>query len=111
NPIEQEIKEVDGIKILRSFSLEGRSYLTAQLDPDQTNDVKGKKDIEDAIDRMKNDLPEGAEEPIITSIESKYTPIIEVSVAGDMPEIELRDQARKVEEELEFLPGVARVVS
>lgn len=110
NPLEQEIKEVDGIKILRSFSLEGRSFISAQLDPDQTNDDEGKKDIQDAADRIKAQLPDGAEDPLVTSVEAKYTPIIEVAVAGQMSEMELREEAKKIEDDLEFVPGVARVV-
>jgi len=108
NPIEQDLQEVGGIKTLTSKSLEGRSYIVAQLDPDQTDDVQGKIDIQDVIDRIK--LPDGVERPIVTSVKSDQTPIIEVSLGGKMDHLELRDIARVFEKELERIPGVAKIV-
>jgi multidrug efflux pump subunit AcrB len=108
NPIEQDLQEVDGIKKLRSTSVEGRSYIIAQLDPDQTTEAKGKSDIQDIIDRWER--PEGVDNPIVTSIESKQQPIIEVSIAADINELDLRTTAKWLERELESVHGVAKVV-
>lgn len=109
NPLEQDLKEVDGIKRLQSGSIEGRSGIVVYLDPDQTTEEKGKSDIQDVVDRF-DELPEGAEEPSVTALQSKQNPIIEVAVAGDMPALELRAVAKKLEDEIEKVPGVARVV-
>lgn len=109
NPLEQDLKEVDGIKTLSSVSTDNRSYIVAQLDPDQTTDDKGKDDIQDVVDRFV-DLPEGAENPLVINVETKLNPIIEVTVSGDLPELELRELARSIEDQLENVAGVARVV-
>ena len=108
NTIEQELQEIDGIKKIQSFSLEGLSQIVIFLDPDRTTADKGKTDIQNVIDRIEA-LPEAAKEPVVFAIESKQSPIVEVSVSGDVPEIELRNTARKLEREIEALPGVARV--
>jgi multidrug efflux pump subunit AcrB len=109
NPLEQDMKELEGIKRLQSVSVEGRSSIVIYLDPDQTNAKESKSDIQDVVDRF-GELPEGAEKPVVTELDSSLTPIIEVSIASRMPPIELRKVAKKLEEHIELLPGVARVV-
>ncbi len=108
NPIEQDLQEVDGIKKLTSKSLEGRSLVVAQLDPDQTTEAKGKQDIQDVVDRAT--LPASAQEPLVQSIKSSQTPIIQVSAGGPIPALELRAIGRELEKKIESIPGVARVV-
>lgn len=108
NPIEQDLQEVDGIKKLTSKSIEGRSLVIAQLDPDQTTEAKGKQDIQDVVDRVT--LPASAQEPLVQSIKSSQTPIIQVSAGGNIPALELRLIGRTLEKEIERIPGVARVV-
>ncbi len=107
NPIEQDLKEVDGIKKLTSVSAEGRSYVVAQLDPDQTTEAKAKDDIKDVIDRFER--PDGVEEPKVQAIETKQSPIIEVAISSDLPPLELRSIAKELEIEIESVAGVAKV--
>lgn len=109
NRIEQDLQEVDGIKRLQSNSIENRSGLTVWLDPDQTTAEAGESDIQDVVDRL-TDLPEEAEETIVTSLESKQSPIMEVSIAGEVPPMEMRALAKRLEKEIERVSGVARVV-
>lgn len=109
NRIEQELQEVDGIKKIQSSSIEGLSSITVFLDPDRTTAEKGKTDIQDVVDRLQ-ELPDQAKKPVVTSIQSKLSPIIEVSLTGDIAPMEFRRLAKQMERELENLPGVARVV-
>ncbi len=99
---------MDGIKQLNSYSIEGRSSIIAKLDPDQTTEAEAKDDIQDVVDRL-SELPEGAEDPVVTSLDTKLNPVIEIAVAGDLPKIELRNIAKAIEDELETVDGVARV--
>ncbi|MBN22230.1 MAG: MFS transporter [Bdellovibrionaceae bacterium] len=109
NPLEQDLKEVDGIKRMTSISREGRSSITIKLDPDETTQTEGEADIQDVVDRF-TDLPDGAEDPIVLAMESKNQPIVEVAISGDFTPMELRKEADKIESELERLPGVARII-
>ncbi len=111
NKIEQDIKEVDGIKKLLSVSTESRSYIIAQLDPDVTTEQKGKDDIQTVVDRVKAELPEDAEDPQVVVAESKLNPIVEIALSSDeLSDSQLREEARKLENHIETLSGVARVV-
>jgi multidrug efflux pump subunit AcrB len=107
-PLEQELREVDGLKKVSSTSIEGLSGIVIQLDPDQTNQLEAKMDIQEVIDRF-DQLPDQAEEPRVTAIESKIFPIIEVAVRGGADSFALKEAARYVEDELEKIKGVARV--
>jgi multidrug efflux pump subunit AcrB len=107
NPIEQDLKEVDGIKKLDSSSTEGRSYVVVQLDPDQTTEQEAKDDMRSVIDRLT--FPDDAEDPVIVAMETKQQPIIQVAISADIPEMELRDVAKKLEKKLENIKGVARI--
>ena len=108
NPLEQELKEVDGIKKMFSTSIEGLSGIIIQLDPDQTTQAEAKVDVQEVIDRYK-DLPAQAEEPNVRALESKVFPIVEVTLSGGKDPFYLKESARYIEEEIEKIKGVARV--
>ena len=54
-------------------------------------------------------FPEDAEETIVTVLESKKTPVIQVVLEGNVSEDELRKSAKFFERELELLGPVASV--
>lgn len=109
NPLEQDLNEVDGIKRLQSYAIEGSGRIVVVLDPDQTTEAEAKSDIQDIVDQF-TDLPEDAKTPVVTSIESKQTPVIEITVGGSARDIELRQIAKDIEKEIEKLSSVAKVV-
>lgn len=108
NPLEQDLKELDGIKRLESISAEGLSYIIIWLDPDQTTEDEAKADVQEIVDRF-TDRPDDAEDPIVKTIESKLEPVIIASLTADVDEMSLRTEAKKLEEIIESLPEVARV--
>lgn len=108
NPLEQDLKELDGIKKMTSFSVEGQSVIALQLDPDQTTAIEAKPEVEDIVSSF-TDLPEGANTPIVTVVDSKLFPIIEISVAGEVDEKVLRENAKFLERKIEEIDEVAKV--
>ena len=110
NPIEFELKEVIGIKKLISTSVEGRSDIVLELDPDQTTIMEAKQDVQEVIDRF-DQLPAGAEDPLVTSIETKNRPVIKLVISGDetLDILEHREIARFIEKEMRKIPGVATI--
>ena len=100
---------MDGIKKLESHTVESSSVIIVWLDPDDTTDEEAKSDLRDIVDKFKPDLPEGAEDPIISAIESKSEPLMEVHVLGELPELELRKIAKLVKEEIELVDGVSKI--
>ncbi|MCC5815184.1 MAG: efflux RND transporter permease subunit [Leptospira sp.] len=114
-PLEDAIKEVDGLKEFRSASLENRSGIIITIDPNTKNTDKVIDDIKSAIDRV-TDLPDDAEEPLVTEITTARQPVIEVDVSSKLidgkpilNEKELKDRSKILEERLKDLSGVARI--
>jgi multidrug efflux pump subunit AcrB len=107
NPIEQDVREIDGIKRMDSASVESRSQITIQLDPDETTEQKALEDIKSIVDAI--DFPEDVEDPKVSALETKNQPILQVALSGDLPELELRALAKQLETTIEEVKGVAKV--
>ena len=107
-PLEEEIKGVNGIDEMFSDSQENASVIVLKLDPDNKNLDKVVRDIQRAVDRV-NDLPEEAEDPEVNELSTRETPVIEVSMSGDLPESELQKYAEILEDRLEEIDGLAKV--
>ena len=108
SPMEDQLREVDGIDKIFSTSTEGTGVIILQLDPDSRDPDKTNDDIQQAVDRIK-DLPDSAEDPIVTIADTSKTPIIEVAVSGNIDEIQLREVTKFVRDELLEVKGVASV--
>ena len=111
NPIEDQLKSVEGIKEIRSSSIENRSGITVIIDPDAKNPRKVVEDIRSAVDRV-TDLPADVDKPLVLEITSSLTPVIEVSLFADENKIDyrtLREQAEILENALKQIDGVARI--
>lgn len=108
-PIEKELKDVDGLKEFKSSSTHGTSILFVKIDPDESNKQKVIRDVQNAVDRVK-DLPKDIkDEPLVNELTTKQYPIIEVSLSGKMSEHKLRYYADILEDIFEDIKGVARI--
>ncbi len=110
NPIEEAIREVEGLDKVFSTATENVGVTVLQLDPDSRDPNKTNQDIQQAVDRVE-DLPETAEEPLVKVIETDRLPVIEVTVAGkeNTDEMLIRNTAKDVADEVSRLPLVASV--
>ncbi|MCH2535267.1 MAG: efflux RND transporter permease subunit [Bdellovibrionales bacterium] len=108
NPIEDSLREVDGIKKVLSTATESVGVTIVQLDPDARDSAKSNRDLRQAVDSIE-DFPDDAEDPVVKELESSQTPVITVTVSGDLNEIELRDTADFLYDEISELKGVAKV--
>jgi multidrug efflux pump subunit AcrB len=108
-PIEKELKEVDGVKEITSTSAMGTSLIYVKIDPDEADNQKVIRDVQSAVDKVK-DLPKDINaDPQVTEVTSKQYPIIEVSMSGNVSEKKLQEYADALEDELEDIKGVARI--
>jgi len=108
NKIEEELKEVDGLKRVTSFSMENISVIDIKIDLDTKDIDKVKTNIRDAVSRTSALPPEVDEQPQVREITTATgIPIIEVGLTGDIAYAELREYARRAEKSLEDIPGVA----
>lgn len=111
-PLEEEILKVDGIQDLSSSSLEGVSSILVIARDDATRqqlDAMG-RDLQRAIDRASARLPADLpHKPELEELTSGDAPVIELLVTGNVSEDLLREVAKKIEDELRELPGVAGI--
>jgi multidrug efflux pump subunit AcrB len=108
-PIEKELKEVGDVKEMTSASIEGISTILIEIEPDAESKDKVIDDIQRAVDRAE-DLPaDMKEKPVVIELKTKDHPVLQVSIAGDMPEAELIEHARALETKILDIPDIARV--
>ncbi|NQT46098.1 MAG: efflux RND transporter permease subunit, partial [Candidatus Omnitrophica bacterium] len=107
-PLEKEVKKVDGIKEMVSSSRENSSLIYVEIDPDASDKDKVVNDVQRAVDRF-NDLPDDANDPVVTEVTTKEMAILEVSLSGDLSEKKLQLYAESLEDRIEDIDGVAAV--
>jgi multidrug efflux pump subunit AcrB len=109
NKLEDELKNVDGIDEMTSYSLENISVINITLDQDESDKDKVKRDIRDAINRV-TDLPlEVTDAPYVVEIKSENFEVLWVGIGGDLPYTELRRLAKQFEKKLENVEGVSKI--
>ncbi len=103
--IEKEIKGITGIKEITSQSHEGYSTIFVEFQPEIDLDTALQK-VRDRVDLAKPDLPEDAEDPIITEFNVQEIPIMTINLAGECGLVKLKKIAEDLQDEFEALPGV-----
>lgn len=99
-PLEKELKSVDEIDEITSVSSEGISLISLKINEDVSNKQAIINDIQRAVDQaddLPSDLPNS---PLVRDIKTKDTPVIEISLSGDLPEEELRRYALALEKKI-----------
>ncbi len=110
NPIEQELKAVDGVRKTTSDSTDNLSEIRVELDPDETNEAEGKREVQEAVDRWSS-RPAGVEEPTVSALNTRQFPVLEVALSSDTAsDLRLREIARALRKKIELIGEVARVV-
>ncbi len=109
NKIEDEIKAIDGIDKLTSYSMENISVINIALDPDAKDKEEIKRDIRDGVSRVTDFPADVTDAPYVVDVKSENFEILWIGMSGDMPYAELRQQARLFEKKLKQIKGVSRV--
>ena len=107
-PIEQELKGIDGINVIRSTAFSGTMQTTIEVDPEFQDRARLVSDIQQAINRadLPTDLPF---EPVITEVKSEQTPVLTFSIFGDFQDLELKHLSSQIEDDVRDINGVANV--
>lgn len=99
-PIEDRVKDIDGLKNYSSTSSKGHVSVFLEFDVNADKD-KAEQDIRAELDGISSELPDDAREPTIHAIDIAGTATLFVSVYGDVPERTLIDKAKALRDELE----------
>ncbi len=105
-PIEEELQGITGIDEIRSTSTEGVSTIVVEFLPDQISLDEAFQKVRDKVDIAKAELPEDAEEPIVSEIDLSELPIMTINLAAPYALSRLKEVAEDLSDELEALPDV-----
>ncbi|MGF1626053.1 MAG: efflux RND transporter permease subunit [Alphaproteobacteria bacterium] len=107
-PIEQEVRNVEGIKELTASAYLGGANVVLEFEAGFDAD-QALTDVREAVDRAKPDLPSEADEPTVNEVNLSLFPVITVNLHGPVPERTLLTIARQLEDRIEALPPVLSV--
>ncbi len=108
-PLEREIATADGIDFLSSSTSQGISLITATLRLDK-NPNEAMTDISAKVNKLRNQLPAGSEDPIIQVADAGGNASMYLSFYSDVLDAsQITDYMRRiVEPQLASIPGVER---
>lgn len=111
-PMEEEFKNVAGVKEITSQTLQDYSIVIVEFE--ETVEIPvAKQRIKDEVDKVKAEttwpvLPNGAKvEPNVFELNfSEEFPILNINITGDYPIQELKDYAKYLQDKIELLPQI-----
>ncbi|HBL48117.1 MAG TPA: AcrB/AcrD/AcrF family protein, partial [Planctomycetaceae bacterium] len=108
-PIEQNLSSVSGIEDILSSSMEGSS--TVRLQFQWGTDLNlAINEVRDSLNKLRNKLPEGAEDPYIRHYDVADRPILYLGLNSDLDPVTLTQLTEnQIIPQFEQLEGVARV--
>jgi multidrug efflux pump len=108
--VEAAIGTVEGINIITSVSREELSTIELEFDLERDLDAAA-ADVRDMVAQVRADLPEGAEDPIISKAAGDADPIMWLTLSSERDLLELTDFADRIlVDQLSIVSGVADVI-
>jgi multidrug efflux pump len=107
-PIERELQGINGVKEIRSTTLESFSSVVVEFDLD-VSITEASQRVRERVDLARTELPPDAEEPFIIEIDLDDFPIMTVNLAADYPLSRLTEVAERLDDEIETASGVREV--
>ena len=104
-PIERKLTGIPAVKEIRSTSSEGSTFISIEFEADEDMDVAIQR-VRDKVDMARSELPEDADDPIVTEVNSGQAPVIFVNFIGEVGPEALTEVAKDMKDEIETLPGV-----
>ncbi len=108
--LEDSLSGMEGVDVISSVSRQERAQITVTFQLTRDADSAA-ADVRDRVGRVRNQLPDAIDEPIVSKVEADAQPIIYLAFSSDRhSELEVSDYAdRYVKDRLSTLPGVAQV--
>ncbi|WP_414729429.1 efflux RND transporter permease subunit [Zhongshania aliphaticivorans] len=109
-PLEREIASADGIDFLTSKSVQGSATITANLRLDKDPN-EALTEISAKVSKLRNQLPEGSEDPVIQLADGNGTAAMYLSFSSDvLTDSQITDYiVRVIEPELAAISGIETV--
>ncbi len=104
-PLETHLRSIEGVKEITATGAQSVAYIQLEFDAGFDSD-KAMLDVREKIDLAQRDLPQDSEEPIITEFNASLQPAISVMMYGNLPERQLLQLARRLQDDIEGNPHV-----
>jgi len=104
-PMETELRGLDGLKEITAIASEGHAGIVLEFDISFNKD-EALADVRDKVDQAKGELPADAEEPTISETNFALTPVMWVTLSGNVPERTLYQNARRLKDLIEAVDTV-----
>ena len=107
--IEDAVSSLDGILHVTSMAIEDQAQVQLEFNMGTNVDVAA-TDIREALNRIREDFPDGAKEPTIRKIDTNATTVVQVYLVGDRTQDDLYDFAdNTIADRFSSVPGVGEV--
>lgn len=108
NEIEAGVANLEGLDTLTSSSRERLSMVTVQFDASADLDTSLQK-LRDAVSAAKANLPQEANDPVVSEINFAEQPVLILSITGEYAPAVLTQLGEDIKDELLNVKGVSRV--
>ena len=108
--LEEQLSTLEGVKQLKSSSVEQGSVIAVEFELNRDVD-EAANDVRDRVTRIRGELPEAADEPIIEKLDVNAQPFLWLALASERhSDLEVSEIADRIlKERLQRLPGVGSV--
>jgi multidrug efflux pump len=108
-PLEQQLRNIEGIKEMVASATEGRASITLEFEPEIRID-QALTDVRAKVDQARAEMPIDAREPTVNEIKfSQFDPMVVINLGGDLPERTMNAVARKLKDQIQAVDGVLEV--
>lgn len=108
NEIERGLSTLENVKEVTSISSESVSTVIVEFEASADID-DSIQELKDQVDAITPDLPETAEDPLVSEVSFSDQPILTVALSADLSDRAFAELAQEIENELESISGVSRV--
>ncbi|TKG94987.1 efflux RND transporter permease subunit [Puteibacter caeruleilacunae] len=107
--IEKEVASLNGLKELKSNSMNNVSIITAEFYMNVKSEVALRK-VRNKVDMVLPELPKESKKPLVEVMDPSSEPVITLCVTGDIPGYQLFDYVdKKIKDQLSRIDGVAKI--
>ncbi len=104
-PMEQELRDVEGVKEMRSTAYLGGGNVLLEFEAGFNVDI-AIADVREKVDIAKPELPDDADEPSVNEVNLSLFPVLVVSLSGNVQERTLLQLARNLQDKIEGIGTV-----
>ncbi|MFH2005000.1 MAG: efflux RND transporter permease subunit [bacterium] len=106
--LEESISSINGIKTLRSVSVESVGQVIIEFELNIDPDVAA-QDVRDKVAAVQRLLPKEVEAPVVAKFDVGAAPILSLTVSGNLPVGKITQVAKDLKESLQKLQGVGGI--